>query len=720
MPTMLSKINFGLSRRRLPVTLQTESAECGLACLSMIAGYYRHPDDMAALRRRYAVSGKGMTLNAMLGVARELKLATRSLRLELNELSLLRLPCILHWDMEHFVVLKAVKGTRCIIHDPTVGERSLSLKEVSDAFTGVAVEVWPDEGFETAPTPRRVPLGALIGHVSGLRSSVIYLVMLALVIEFMGLLFPLFSQWTIDEVLVTNDRQLLVTLMIGFAITMLIQLAISAIRAWVMMYVTTSVRLQWQGSVFRHMMRLPVSFFEKRHLGDIVSRFGAVEAIQSTLSSAFFVAVLDGIMSVITLIMMFLYSPMLSLICLGALSLYIVARCFWYLPLRNATQEQIIHAAKQSTHFLETMRGVKTVKLFQRQDERAHDWLTLFVNQLNAGVRAQKLQIYYQQLNSLLFSIENIAVLGLGALLVMDQSFTVGLLMAFTAYKTQFSERFRSLVDKAFELKMLNIQTERLADIVLSGPEDSDDKPVQRLTQVERRVPSIRFDNVSFRYAALEPKVLDGISFTLQAGECVALAGSSGCGKTTIGQLALGCLLPTEGNIEVNGNTLDNYGIDNLRSITAAVLQDDVLFAGTILENIVFFEHQYDMKHAVRCAQIAGVHDDIMRMPMQYQTLVGDMGSVLSGGQKQRLFLARALYRNPLFLVLDEATSHLDIGLERHISMALKQLNITRLIIAHRPETLAQVDRILVIEQGRVLQEMTPDRLFSHQEDVPA
>ncbi|WP_336219657.1 peptidase domain-containing ABC transporter [Citrobacter amalonaticus] len=711
---MLSKlqaINFGFRGKSLPVVLQNEAAECGLACVSMVSAWYQNVLDLRQMRREHGVSQKGLTLNQLMNVARHHQLASRSLRLELSELGKLRLPCILHWDMVHFVVLKEVGSKQCVIHDPAIGRRVLSMAEVSASFTGVALELWPDKDFTPAPAPIKIKLRQLIGRVIGLKSSAGYVIALGLAIEFITLLLPLFSQWTIDDAIVSSDRHLLLVLMLGYGLTLLIKQLMSMIRAWVMIYITTAIRIQWQGSVLHHLLRLPVAFFERRHLGDLVSRFGAVDTIQSTLSSSFLVASLDGLLSVITLVMMLLYSPILTLIPVTVLVVYLAGRVCWYLPLRNASHEQIIHAAKQNTHFLETLRGVKTLKLYQKTSLRSDEWLTLLVNQLNASVRTQKLQIYYQQLNSLLFSIDNLLVLGIGASMVIDQAFTVGLLMAFISYKGQFLERVRNLVDNIFALRMLSIQTERLADIVLSEPEGSEINTTGQPSLTT--APDVEFKAISFQYAPLEPFALKDVSFNVAAGECVAIMGMSGCGKTTLGQLSLGCLQPTQGEILINGQPLEKFGVESLRAISAAVLQDDVLFAGTILDNITFGDVGDDTSFAFRCAEIAAIHQDIMAMPMKYDTLVGDMGAALSGGQKQRLFLARALYRKPFFLLLDEATSHLDIFLEKKVNDALRELRITRLMIAHRPQTLMMADKVIVMESGRVAGEKTPAELFT-------
>lgn len=348
-----------------------------------------------------------------------------------------------------------------------------------------------------------------------------------------------------------------------------------------------------------------MQYFEKRHLGDVVSRFGAVDLIQHTLTTSFLEAILDGLMTVVTLIMMFIYSPILGVIAVGTMVLYGLIRGAWYRPSRNATEEQIIHAAKQQTHFLETVRGVKAIKLFQRQDQRRTSWLTLLVDQINADLRTQKLQLFYKFLNGLLFGAENVVVIFLGARLVMDGNFSVGVFMAFNAYKGQFDSRVSSLIDKFFELKMLQLQGERLADIVLTEPEGMTDQ--QDFKDNAAIVASISVRALRYRYAEQEPHVLDGVDFHVAAGESVAIVGPSGCGKTTLMNVMLGILSATEGDVMIGGVSVKQLGVDVLRQMVGTVLQDDVLFAGSIAENISFFAPHGDQAWLMQCAQLAGV-----------------------------------------------------------------------------------------------------------------
>nr|WP_264082574.1 peptidase domain-containing ABC transporter [Pseudomonas vlassakiae] len=691
-------MSFGIGRK-LPVMLQVEAAECGQACLAMVAAYHGQVHDMQGLRQKLAPSMKGATLKQLMAMAGHLGLATRPLRLELEALPQLRLPCILHWEFNHFVVLKEVGPRGVVIHDPAHGVRKLGLEEVSRAFTGVALELWPHSDFQPGVAKTRLSLRRLLGKVEGFGGVFAQVLALGLALELCMVLAPFFMQTVIDKVLVSADRDLLAVLAIGFGLMLLAQQVLSLGRSWALMYLGTLLGSQWQINVFNHLVRLPVAFFERRHLGDIISRFGSLKAIQRTLTTSFIEALLDGLMTVVTLALMFLYSPPLAFIAVFAMVLYGLARWAWFGPLRRASEDELVHAARQQSHFLETMRGVRTLKLFAHQEQRATTWSGLLIDEINAGLRPQKLQLLYRAFNGLLFGLVTLLVIWLGARQVMDGALSAGMLIAFSAYKDQFNSRVSGLIDKLVDVVMLRLQGERLSDIVLEAAEpqspplpEADAGPVPRL-EVRR---------LRFRYNAYEPWVLDGVSLVIEPGESLAIVGPSGCGKSTLLNVMLGILVPVEGQVLLDGEPIDARSIGRLRRISATVLQDDVLFAGSIADNISFFATDADPAWIEQCARLAAVHDDIARMPMAYNTLVGDMGAVLSGGQKQRILLARALYRRPKLLFLDEATSHLDIQREAAVNQALEALHITRVIVAHRPDTIRSAQRVVALLDGRL------------------
>ena len=697
---LIADLRFG-SARRLPVFLQTEAAECGLASLGMIACFHGHRIDLAGLRRRFTVSLKGATLAYLMQVAGHLHLAPRPLRLELDELPVLRAPCVLHWDMNHFVVLKSADSRGAVIHDPAFGVRRLSMAEVSKHFTGIALELSPTSEFHPVDERRRVRIRDLLGPVVGLKRSLAQVFILAIALQAVAIVSPFYMQWAVDGAVVSADRDLLTVLGLGFLMLAVIQVGLSVMRSWLVLYLSTTLNLQWLANVFTHLLRLPVSYFEKRHLGDVVSRFGAVNNIQRTLTSSFVEALIDGAMAIATLAMMTIYSLALTMAAAAAVSLYGILRWLFYEPLKRATEEHIVHAAKQQSHFLETVRGVQSIKLFGRQEERRSRWLNLVVDAVNQDLATQKLGLGFRFANSLVFGVERIAIVWLGALLVLDSAFSVGMLFAFMAYKEQFSARVAGLIDKMIELRMLNLQGERLADIVLTPPEE--ESPAAPPDAIDA---SLEVRALSFRYSDMEPFVLLNCSFAVPPGESVAIVGPSGGGKTTLIKLMLGLLAPTDGKIFAGGIDILKLGIDRYRKLVGTVMQDDQLFAGSIADNICFFDPAPDQASVEHFARLAAVHEDIIAMPMAYNTLIGDMGAALSGGQKQRILLARALYKRPRLLFLDEATSALDVQKERAVNDAIRSLKLTRIIIAHRPETIASAERVIVLQAGKVTQDL--------------
>ena len=696
------------SAARLPLILQNEAAECGLACLAMVASYYGYSSEMTELRRRLAVSLKGVTLKDLIHMADRLGFSSRPVRLELDELSLLKTPCILHWDLNHFVVLKRVGRDGIEIHDPASGIRHVPLGLVSKQFTGVALELTPVAAFEPAQAPPRIRLRSVLGRMVGLRTSVARVFLLALTIEVLAVISPFFLQWVVDHALLAGDRDLLLILAVGFWLLMLVRTAILAMRGWVLMELRASLTVQGRSNLFTHLINLPAAYFEARYLGDIMSRFGSQDTIMQVLTADAIEAVLDGLLVSVTLAIMFLFAPGLAALVVVGAALYGLLRWAWYAPLRHATQEAIVWAARRDSHFLETLRGIKTIKLFNGQERRRAHWLNLLVETVNRQLTTQSLGLRFRIGNSLVIGTLAILVVWLGAQQVMSNTMTIGMLLAFLAYKDQFLGRVSNLIDRGADLTMLRLHGERLADIALTPPEARED-------WVNDREPSAPFDSLSqdrplgvetrnlrFRYGDTEPWVLDGLSLRVEPGESVAIVGASGCGKTTLLKILASLLPPVSGELLVNGEPLARIGSTRWRSMTGVVMQDDRLFAGSLADNICFFSEDPDRRRIVECARLAALHDEIVAMPMGYHTLIGDMGDVLSGGQKQRVLIARALYRRPAVLLLDEATNHLDVANEQAIRAAIRALRMTRIIVAHRPETISSADRVINLAQGRV------------------
>jgi ATP-binding cassette, subfamily B, bacterial CvaB/MchF/RaxB len=676
---------------------QSEAAECGLACIAMVANQHGHQLDLTTLRNRYSVSLKGANLQQLMQLSNQLGLTPRALKLDLDDLKNLRTPCILHWEMNHFVVLKKVHRNGITILDPAMGERRLSFADVDKAFTGVALELTPGNEFKKIDERSQLKLSAFWSRMRGVTPALVKLFVLSLILQLFALASPYYTQLVVDEVLVSKDAPLLAVLALGFGLLMLIQVVVGILRSWISLHLGTMMSMQMVTNLFRHLLHLPMSFFEKRHMGDITSRFGSLSAVQTLLTNSLVEGILDGIMVVIVFAMMYLYSPQLSFVVVLVVAFYAMIRWAFYWPMRQLTEENIVTGAKESSIFMETIRGMQSIKLFGQQTQRLNIWQNKHTETVNTGYRLAKWGIGAGTVNQILFGIEGILIVYLAALSVMEGSMTVGMLFAFMAYKSQFTGRMSALISLVVQVKMTKLHLDRLADIALTEKEDEGAASDGRECSGQ-----LSLSHISFRYASNDPLLFNQLNLAVNTGENVAIIGPSGSGKTSLMKIMLGLLPAESGKVEVDSIDIRHLGLRHYRSQIAAVMQDDQLMSGTLAENISFFDSQMNMQQVVECAQLAGIHQDIAAMQMGYNALVGDMGSALSGGQKQRLLLARALYRKPKILFMDEATSHLDLELEHYVNQAIKQLNMTRIIIAHRPETIVSAERILQLLNGQL------------------
>jgi len=676
------------------MVLQTEATECGVACLAMVASFHGHDVDLASLRRRFSTSLKGTTLARVMAMAGQLGLTSRPLKVSLKELPHLNTPCILHWDLNHFVVLQRAGKRFLTIHDPAHGIRKMRYREASEHFTGVALELSPAADFAPVTERQRISMRGLTGTIRGLLPALGQILLLALGLEVFALAGPFYMQWVLDQVLVSGDRDLLTLLAMGFIGIAAFSAIIAAVRSWAVTWLSATIAVRWSSNLFCHLMHLPLDWFEKRHVGDVVSRFGSLQTIQHTLTTQFIGSLLDGLLSLASLLVMALYSPRLTLFVIGLFFSYGLIRWAFFYPLRRANEQQIVYGSRQQSELLESIRGVMPIKLANKQDDRLGRYANATVETANRTIGIQRLTIAFVLSNQLMFGVGRVAMIWIAAILTLDGKFSAGMLIAFIAYADMFVSRAAGLIDKWVDLSMLKLHLERVADIALNAPEMS--------TCAGWRGPapeaSLELINVSFRYSEDEPWILKNFSLRVEAGESVAICGSSGCGKSTLAKIILGLLEPTTGEVRFGGVDIRRLGLDTYRAWLGAVMQNDQLFAGTIADNICFFDADSTHTKVEAAAQLAAIHEEIVAMPMRYQSLVGDMGSSLSGGQKQRVILARALYRKPHLLVLDEATSHLDVAREKRVNLSVEGLDVTRIIIAHRRETLSTADRVINLE----------------------
>nr|WP_301416919.1 peptidase domain-containing ABC transporter [Microbulbifer sp. MI-G] len=569
-------------------------------------------------------------------------------------------------------MLKSVQRNKVTIHDPAVGERVLTWEEFGQHFTGVALELTPTDEFQSGEDRQRLKLSHFWSRISGLKRSLIQVLLLSLLLQLFAVVTPFYMQTVVDDVILRGDANLLLVLAIGFGLLLVIQTGTNALREWVILHISSRLNMQMAANLFRHLIRLPMSYFSTRHMGDVVSRFGSLNKVRELLTTGLVAAVVDGIMALITLAAMFFYDLWLTLIVLLVVVLYAVLRLLLYRPLRLITEEQIVAQAKHDSHFMESVRAIQTAKLFQRENDRQGQWHNRLADAINKDIRIARWNIGYNTINRLLFGLENLLVIYFAATAVMGNILTVGMLYAFMSYKTRFVGSMDALIAKWIELKMLGLHLDRLSDIVFTQVEDIDrpDSLPMSVDQAHALQGKIEVRKLGFQFGEAEAPAFQDVNFTIESGETVAIVGPSGCGKTTLLKCLMRLLEPTEGEILIDGQPLKK--LPNYRSQIAGVMQDDQLLAGTVGDNIACFEPQVDLQRIVHCANMACIHEEIMHMPMQYNTLVGDMGTSLSGGQKQRIVMARALYRAPRILFMDEATSHLDMANESLVNQHIQ------------------------------------------------
>lgn len=689
--TALTQSIFKVSRKKLPVIKQDQFSECGHACVTMISNYHGHKIDLLSLRDIEAPSINGSSMLDLVRLFERLDFTTRAIRVELDELNHVQCPAVLHWNLNHFVVLKSVHRKYVVIHDPAAGERKVLFNELSNSFTGIILEVKKKEQFSVIQAQSKLVLFDLFKNIKGLKNSLTILLFLSLAIELFILINPLFIQYVTDGIVSSNSINNLYVVVTGFLILTICHTFIEYMRSHFIVYLTNRMAEYFSSGVMHHLLKIPYSYFERRHKGDILSRFQAINEIQSKITTDSINTLLDGFVMILALVIMLIYSVKLTLIVLFALSIYIGIRIAAYQHHKKQTEISIGEHAQVNSKFLEIIQSIMSIKLYLKEKSMFQGWQNHFIKAMNADIKISRVNILYNIANMVVFNVEHIMVIAMGALLVMHNQFSIGMLMAFLAYRQSLVNKSSSFIQKIFDYKLISVQLDRVADILLQPVEIKDNvKCINKEIKGD-----IKVNNLSYRYAENQNWILKDVSFHIKKGEKIAITGPSGIGKTTLLKIMLGLVSPSEGEVFIDDISLSTLGMSKYRNICASVMQDDTLVSGSILDNITFMDTNINIDTVYEVTKMAQIHDDILRMPMGYETLIGDLGSSLSGGQKQRVLIARALYKNPKILFLDEATSHLDNETEIKINNVLKKLNITQIIIAHREESIKMADRVV-------------------------
>lgn len=695
-------ISFNLGpngRSKVTLIRQTEVAECGLAVVAMIARFYGKQVSLSSLRRKHQTSSRGTTMRSLLATAEDMGLSSRAVKLPLESLSMLAVPAVLHWNLNHFVVLEQVRGRRALIHNPEGTSRWMQFDEVSNHFTGIAAEFSPNESFRLTKESEHLRFSQLWRNVSGLRRAIAQTVVLTLVMQAFAIAAPYYMQISLDGVLPAHDLSLLSVLGAGFILFALINSLATGLRALVLLSTGSALSYGVSVNVARHLFRLPIDWFERRHVGDILSRFQSITPIRQFLTEGAVAAVLDGFLGIVVLLLMIAYSKLLASVALLTFLLYGWIRLISFKALRTSQERVIISAGLEQSSMIETVRGIATVRLANRENARHAFWQAKLGDAINAGVEVGKIKTFQSFASTLLLSVENVISVWIAVSLVIRGGFSIGMAFAFMAYKSQFLQRGASLIDQAVAYRMLSLHLERLADVALSDQDPCFSQSQSRIRDFRGK---IELRNVSFSYSPSDPLVLDNINLVINPNDHIAITGPSGGGKSTLVKILLGLVSPTSGEVIVDDVPIEIFGYTAFRQNVGAVLQDDHIFSGTLADNVTLYDENEESGSVFDALTDAALATDVSVMPMGIETLVGDMGSSLSGGQKQRLLLARALYRRPKFLVMDEGTSHLDADLERVVSARIAELGISRLIVAHRIETIRTASRVLRLLNGKL------------------
>jgi ATP-binding cassette subfamily B protein RaxB len=665
----------------------------------MVSDYFGDRFELVQLRQAFPVSANGTNLAALISAAAAMGLGARALRVELEALRCISDPVIIHWNLNHFVVLESVRGQWAIIHDPGIGRRRVRFAELSHHFSGVVLELFPRAEFVKRDRRERLKFWHLWSKSTGLWAAALQIIAVSALVQVLAIIPALQLQVVVDQMSFNGGSEFILLIGLGFAAAVCFQAIATGIRDWTVQVVGSKILLQLTGNVQSHLVRLPIAWFEKRQVGDVISRLNALGSLKDLLGQGVISVAIDSVSLILVATFMVGYSAWLALVVFAFASLGVVFSLVTSKLTIGRSSESLLAAGVEQTHVIESLRAMSTIKIMGQEQIRVARWRDLATETINKTLTVSKIASVASSVNIAIAGLQTVSVLCIGALLVQaGTGFSLGMLMTFYALSLVFSDRLRSAAAQVMQFRMVGLHLDRLGDIVLE-PAESDQLMPSRSWEG-----GIECCKLWFRYGVSDPWVLRDVSLNVAPGDFLAIVGPSGMGKSTLIRLLLGVLEPSKGEILLDGEPANASLWRSWRSQVGVVGQSDTLFSGTFYDNICLFDPSARFADVEAAAKAAQINDEITRLPLRYQTRIGDMGSSLSAGQKQRLMLARALYRRPRILVLDEGTANLDETNERRILEIVRELPITRIIVTHKASVAALADRVVSLQAGHLLE----------------
>lgn len=696
--------------RRVPEMRQMSAVECGACCLAMVLNYYGCTISVSEIQERCGVGRDGLSALTIVKVARQYGLRVRTVSLKKNDFRFVTFPAIAHWDFNHFVVVERWSSRHVDIIDPAVGRRRLSPREFEDSFTGVLIMLEPGTQFERQASMRTLSLWTYLRSLPHMQGVVAQIIGISFLLQILGIAAPLMTQAIVDDVIPTKASNLMMVLGMSMLFLILMQAVMKLLRTSLLIYLQARIDAQMMLHFLEHLLSLPYRFFQMRMNGDLMARAESNSAIRDLLTSQIISTLLDGSSVIVYLVVLIMQSRLFAGITV-AIGVVQVGLLLTTAPaIRRLTMRYLGAQGKTQGYLNEVLAGVATVKAAGAEPQALTRWTNLFFDEMNISVHRNYLLAVVGITFELLQFLSPLLLLWIGAMQVITGTLSIGAMLALNTLAISFLIPLSSLASSGQKLQVARAHFDRLADVLESEPEQD----LQQVHIPPKLQGHVELRNVSFQYDPHTPPILNNISLSIHPGQKVALVGKTGSGKSTLGKLLIGLITPTKGDILFDGIPLQKLNYQEVRRQFGIVLQESFIFSGSVRENITFNNPELDMEQITKAAQAAAIHEDIQKMPMRYETLLSEGGSVFSGGQRQRLALARALANNPALILLDEATSALDVTTEKAVEQNLNNLPCTQIVIAHRLSTIRNADLILVLDQGHIVEQGTHHWLLQH------